>query len=377
MKNSSRIIFVALLVLVAVTQLMAGGNKTATQAVSDQDKRKAEYIYLQAMAYKAQDSIAAYYDLVKHAYQLDSTNTAISFYYGYLLTLKDNSSSEVMNRGLDLMKKHVDAHPEDFFEATFFSDACMSLKRNDLALSVIEKQAEINPNKTEVQMRLAAAYVKNEKYAQALEVYEKIEELEGKSVEIAVYKTALCSQLGDTTGAINQMRSFYNTAPANVEYNLLMSELFRQCKMQDSAMYYLDQIRLLCEEKGITLLLVRAPIEYRWHKQWDTTVEEYAAKYGLTYINFNNYSEEMGIDMSTDTYDGGQHLNIYGAEKLSVFFGKYLMDNYGLTDYRTVPEVAKEYEKDVAFYNWMRDDQLAEIEKYGELRSYGANAIEK
>ena len=250
MKNSSRIIFVALLVLVAVTQLMAGGNKTATQAVSDQDKRKAEYIYLQAMAYKAQDSIAAYYDLVKHAYQLDSTNTAISFYYGYLLTLKDNSSSEVMNRGLDLMKKHVDAHPEDFFEATFFSDACMSLKRNDLALSVIEKQAEINPNKTEVQMRLAAAYVKNEKYAQALEVYEKIEELEGKSVEIAVYKTALCSQLGDTTGAINQMRSFYNTAPANVEYNLLMSELFRQYKMQDSAMYYLDQAQRLEPDNG-------------------------------------------------------------------------------------------------------------------------------
>ena len=148
-------------------------------------------------------------------------------------------------------------------------------------------------------------------------------------------------------------------------------------KFDDYSMYYLDQIRLLCEEKGITLLLVRAPIEYRWHKQWDTTVEEYAAKYGLTYINFNNYSKEMGIDMSTDTYDGGQHLNIYGAEKLSVFFGKYLMDNYGLTDYRTVPEVAKEYEKDVAFYNWMRDDQLAEIEKYGELRSYGANAIEK
>ena len=62
-------------------------------------------------------------------------------------------------------------------------------------------------------------------------------------------------------------------------------------KFDDYSMYYLEQIRLLCEEKGITLLLVRAPIEYRWHKQWDTTVEEYAAKYGLTYINFNNYSE--------------------------------------------------------------------------------------
>ena len=147
-------------------------------------------------------------------------------------------------------------------------------------------------------------------------------------------------------------------------------------KFDDYSMYYLDQIRLLCEQNGIELLLVRAPIEYGWHKQWDKNVEEYAAKYGLTYINLNDYSKKMGIDMSQDTYDNGQHLNIYGAEKVSVFFGKYLMENYDLTDYRTVPDVAKEYEKDIAFYNWMRDDQLAEIAKYGELRSYGANAIE-
>ena len=148
-------------------------------------------------------------------------------------------------------------------------------------------------------------------------------------------------------------------------------------KFDDYSMYYLDQIRLLCEEKGIQLLLVRAPIEYGWFKQWDKNVEEYAAKYGLTYINFNDYRKDMDIDMTKDTYDKGQHLNIYGAEKLSVFFGKYLMDNYALTDYRTVPEVSKEYEKDIAFYNWMREDQLAEIEKYGKLISYGANAIEK
>lgn len=250
MKNSSRIIIVALLVLAAVTQLIAGSNKFATREISDQDKRKAEYIYLQAQAYKAQDSIAAYYDLIKYAYQLDSTNTAISFYYGYLLILKDNSTESVMNRGLELMKKHVDAHPEDYHEATYFSDACMNLKRKDLGLSVIEKQAELNPNKTEVQMRLAAAYVRNEKFAEALKVYEKIEEFEGKSIETTAYKTALCSQLGDTIGAINQMRSLYNTAPANVEYNLIMSELFRGYKMQDSALYYLDQAQRLEPDNG-------------------------------------------------------------------------------------------------------------------------------
>jgi hypothetical protein len=145
----------------------------------------------------------------------------------------------------------------------------------------------------------------------------------------------------------------------------------------ENAMYYLDQMRLLCEEKGIELLLVRAPIEYKWYKEWDVIVEDYAAQYGLTYINLCDYKDEMGLDMSLDTYDGGIHLNIYGAEKNSVFLGQYLVDHYELTDYRTVPSVAAEYEKDIKFYNDMRDDQLYEIATYGELKSYGLNAVEK
>ena len=143
-----------------------------------------------------------------------------------------------------------------------------------------------------------------------------------------------------------------------------------------NAMDYLDKIRLLCEEKGIKLVLVRAPLEYGWYPQWDKNVEKYAAQYGLTYLNFNNYSEEIGIDLTTDTYDEGVHLNLAGAEKLSVYFGKILKDNYGLTDFRNNPEVAAEYEKKIAFYDYMRADQEREIKEYGALKSYGANAIE-
>ena len=83
----------------------------------------------------------------------------------------------------------------------------------------------------------------------------------------------------------------------------------------------------------------------------------------------------MGIDMKQDTYDSGVHLNIFGAEKVSVFFGKYLMENYNLTDYRTVPAVAKEYEKDIEFYNFVRDDQLSELKEYGKLIHYGPFAV--
>ena len=47
-----------------------------------------------------------------------------------------------------------------------------------------------------------------------------------------------------------------------------------------------------------------------------------------------DYQEEIGIDWSTDTYDTGLHLNVYGAEKAADWFGKLLTQQCGLTDRR-------------------------------------------
>lgn len=250
MKKFFSIVAFAIIVMALVGQAMAKSGKSTATAVSQQDKRKADYIYMQAHAMKESDSIAAYFDLLKYAHQLDTTNTAVAFYYGYMLLLKDNSTADDMERGIALMKKHVDAHPEDYHEATCFSDVCLSLGKFDLGLAVIEKLAELNPTKTEVQMRLAAAYLRNEKYEQALRVYERIEEFEGESIETTAYKAALRSEIGDTIGAIQQMRNLYNTAPANVSYNLVMSEMFNQFNMPDSALYYLDRAQELEPDNG-------------------------------------------------------------------------------------------------------------------------------
>ena len=249
MRKSSTAAIALLLMLVVAVQAVAD-NGSGAKVTSEQDKRKAEYIFLQAQAYKVRDSLASYYDLIKYAYHLDSTNTAISYYYGYLQLLNDNSSRADKDWGLGLMQQHVEAHPEDYYEATFFTDACMSMGKQDVALKIIEKLAEINPTKTEVLIRLASAYVSNEKFAEALQTYERIEEFEGKSIETTARKVMLCSQLGDTIGAIDQMRRLYNEAPSSVDYNLVMSELFGAYNMKDSALYYLDRAQMLEPDNG-------------------------------------------------------------------------------------------------------------------------------
>ena len=98
---------------------------------------------------------------------------------------------------------------------------------------------------------------------------------------------------------------------------------------------YLDKMVELCEKHGVQLVLMKAPSLYPyWYDQWEVQMEEYAAEKGVSYINFLELTEEMGIDFNTDTYDSGLHLNLYGAEKMSHWFGQWLTENTAVEDRR-------------------------------------------
>ncbi len=117
--------------------------------------------------------------------------------------------------------------------------------------------------------------------------------------------------------------------------------------LPESAMSYLDKMRLLCEERGIELILIKAPTNswaYWWYDQWETQIDAYASAHNLTYYNFIDCREEIGIDFATDSYDAGVHLNVYGAEKLSSYFGEILVRDHGIPDRRGESAMAETWQ---------------------------------
>ena len=103
--------------------------------------------------------------------------------------------------------------------------------------------------------------------------------------------------------------------------------------LPNTAMEYLEKMRVLCENNGAELVLIKAPTntqKYWWYDEWDSDVREYAEQKDLVYYNFIDEVEEIGIDYMTDTYDEGLHLNVYGAEKMTEYFGNILVNNHGL-----------------------------------------------
>jgi hypothetical protein len=115
---------------------------------------------------------------------------------------------------------------------------------------------------------------------------------------------------------------------------------------------YLDKMRVLCEEKGVELILVKAPsLQPHWYEQYNDQMVEYAARHGLKFYNFVDAAEEIGIDYQTDTYDAGLHLNLAGATKMSQYFARILAEEHGIPDRRNDPEISELYDEKLRQYD--------------------------
>ena len=114
--------------------------------------------------------------------------------------------------------------------------------------------------------------------------------------------------------------------------------------LPQNSMDWLAKMAALCKEKGVALVLIKSPsIEPYWYPSWDADVEAFAAEHGLWYVNMISENDAIGIDMQTDTCDMGQHLNVYGAEKLSRWFGAALRQRFDLADHRGDAELDTAY----------------------------------
>ena len=233
---------------------VAGKKEAATRGVSMADQRKAEYIFVQAQSEKLKGNYDAFFELLSHAHELDSTNTAISFYMGMCMLKMHNTNQERCERGLALMKKHFDAQPEDLYETTFYSDANMQLGHPEEALRAIKLLNEYNPNKLELQLRLADAYSRSGDYERSNITYDSIAAIFGDAIQITSSKIDNYMAMNDSAGALREMRSMLATAPQNASYNIGMSGLFQHYGMTDSALYYLDRAQEYAPDNGYIYL---------------------------------------------------------------------------------------------------------------------------
>lgn len=147
----------------------------------------------------------------------------------------------------------------------------------------------------------------------------------------------------------NDDGQFYNTRMkskgylyhSNVEPNnegFTYMEKNRKKSITYSNKTYLKKFIELAHENDAEVLLVWYPSSTTGSNGRSETLESLAKELNVPYIDFNVNQYDTGFDWSTDTRDGGNHLNYSGATKMTKFIGEYLKENYQLIDHRENPE---------------------------------------
>ena len=132
---------------------------------------------------------------------------------------------------------------------------------------------------------------------------------------------------------------------------------------------YLDKIRLLCEEHNCQLVLVKAPsLSPIWYDEYEKQILDYANEHDLLYINCLEHLDEIGIDWNQDTYDQGLHLNVYGAEKLTVYFGRILRDECQLQDRRSDTSLSEKWTEKTRHYDQRKERMEKERDQEPDIQ---------
>lgn len=86
----------------------------------------------------------------------------------------------------------------------------------------------------------------------------------------------------------------------------------------------LDDMVTMCKEKGVEVVFLEMPSVTSWSMERHNAVQELADSYNFDFIDCNLLMDNIEINIKNDFRDKGNHLNYYGAKKITKYVGNYL-----------------------------------------------------
>lgn len=139
-----------------------------------------------------------------------------------------------------------------------------------------------------------------------------------------------------------------------------MEDKGKKEKISKNAMSYLMDMKTMCEENGAEMILIATPSPEDWSYAKHVATEKAAKEAGLAFYDMNEEVDKIGINWETDSFDGGEHLNLIGSKKVTAYFEDHILQSFHLPDHRG----EKGYE------NWSQG-----LEEYQQREEYVRNLL--
>ncbi len=120
-----------------------------------------------------------------------------------------------------------------------------------------------------------------------------------------------------TSDPLKGFRVYTKVQPYEGGEYMTETDQFRE--MDPVSRHYLERIKELCDEKGISIVLMSSPSPKNWTYEKHNTTAKWADDNNIPFYDLNLKVDEIGLDWQTDSLDGGDHMNYSGARKTTSY----------------------------------------------------------
>ena len=206
-------------------------------ALSESDRQRLEYYYLEAAKQKLLDNHVAAYDLLQYCRTICPDAPEVLYDLSlYNMLLQDTTAWHMLERAAQL-------DPQNTYYLQSLASYQLEHNQPEAALAQLEKLARLEPSRTDVLGQLVSLYIRQNRPADAIRTLDRIEMLEGKLQNVSYQKFALYKQMGQEKKAFAELESLCREYPHEMSYRLAIGNQLLQADRIAEAQKVYDQVR--------------------------------------------------------------------------------------------------------------------------------------
>lgn len=371
--------------LILLIAIIAGAALSYAAGTTSADKRKAEYIFLEAAEASVEGRFDDYMMLLRRAAQLDPSDPYIQGALAEVAILDRTSDSAILENAYSALEKRWLAAPGNEINASQFAKVARSMGRFDDLIRVWECLDSLQPSRTDPASNLAMALVARSHAMQdtaalnrAIGIYSRLQKGLPGNVNLTNQKIGALALKNDTAAVLAELEKLTSEAPADVEAAIYAGAIYHELDKPDEALRSFDRACRIDSTQG-AIYMARASFfkERGDSAAYDREVFRALESADLDFDSKFELLSDYVVNLYTDTtlrarighmFDVMQEVNP-GEGMLHALYGDYLSaieDNSGAIEQYNYsialqPENDKVWKSLIVCYG--KENNIAKIEE--------------
>ncbi len=258
-----------LFILLAFLSLPCSARKYKTSVstvqraeVSDADKRRLSYYFLEGSKQKLQGNYTAAYDLFQHCLDIDPTSPEALYEMAYMMYYLRQDSI-----GIEMFRMASDLDPLNPWYLETLAAAYMSDGDNENAIPVLERLSKIQTKRTDILLQLSELYKAEGNLKKSISALDRIEVLEGRTIPTSMQKYSLYQLQKKKKEAFAELLSLQAESPHDLRIPIILGREYLAFDEEQKALECYELVRRADPDNP---QLQMAIIEYMQYKGEDS-----------------------------------------------------------------------------------------------------------